>query len=188
MFAITERLLLRPGWPEDAAELTRAVARETIARNLARLPWPYTERHAAEYLSGAFARPESAFLIFSRTGGPPQLVGGIGIHPDPEARESAHEMGYWIAEEHWGKGFATEAGAAVVALARDSLKLPRLNAGHFVDNPASGRVLAKLGFRRTGRIVPRHSLGRGHAAPCALMTLAFGEEDEGCDPVTRMAA
>ena len=65
--------------------------------------------------------------------------------------------------------------------ARDSLRLRKLNAGHFLDNPASGRVLEKLGFRPTGTIAQRYSAGRREAAPCRLFELELAE------PETRVA-
>jgi RimJ/RimL family protein N-acetyltransferase len=79
---------------------------------------------------------------------------------------------------HWGRGYATEAGRALLAAARHGLRLKRLGAGHFLDNPASGRVLEKLGFKPTGKIVPHYSAGRGEAAPCRLLRLELGEESE----------
>ena len=91
-------------------------------------------------------------------------------------------MGYWIARQHWGKGFATEACRSLIEIAR-TLKLPRLEASHFIDNPASGRVLEKLGFEPTGLIAPRLSCARGAEVPARLMRLvlapaAFEEDDE----------
>ena len=62
--------------------------------------------------------------------------------------------------DHWGQGYATEAGRAVVAIADESLRLPHLRASHALDNPASGRVLAKLGFAPDG-VAKLHSLARG---------------------------
>ncbi len=161
MFARTERLLLRPGWAEDAPALARAMADQAIVRNLASAPWPYGEEQARAFLTTERRANEAVFLIFRRTEGAPQLIGaaGLGHRPDGEI-----ELGYWIARANWGLGYATEAAAAVVDIARDGLRLKRLTAGHFLDNPASGRVLAKLGFRSTGAIVPRYSCGRAQVA------------------------
>jgi RimJ/RimL family protein N-acetyltransferase len=153
MFAITERLLLRPGWAEDAPALARAIDDEKVVRNLAVVPWPYRLADAEEFLALPQEPLRPRFLIFRRTDG--TLLGGIGLHGKQEA-----ELGYWLAPEHWGHGYATEAGRAVVALADDSLRLPRLAACHALDNPASGKVLAKLGFR-PGKVMPRFSAGRG---------------------------
>ncbi len=167
MFARTERLLLRPGWAEDAPELCAAIAREEVAHTLARLPWPYTLDHAEAWLSQPRAADDAHLLIYERTGAAPRLIGGIGLAPD----DDSIELGYWIVPSHWGRGFATEAGHAVIALARDTLRIAHLTSGHFVDNPASGRVLEKLGFRRTGTVIDRLCLARGLTLPCALFSL-----------------
>ena len=172
MFARTERLLLRPGWSADAPALFRAIADEGIVRNLANAPWPYRLADAEAFLSRERQPAEPATLIFLRTSAAPELIGGIGFGRKPDG---AIEFGYWLNRAHWGRGLATEAGRAVLAAARDSLRMKRIEAGHFLDNPASGRVLEKLGFRPTGAIVPRFSAGRGESAPCRLVELAFAE-------------
>src|SRR3546814_11643296 len=84
-----------------------------------------------------------------------------------QGKEDHLELGYWSARSYWGLGFATEAGKAVVRIAR-AMNLPRLQARHFLDNPASANVLRKIGFRPTNRVVLGYSRGRGQAAPCAL--------------------
>ncbi|WP_114953070.1 GNAT family N-acetyltransferase [Sphingosinicella terrae] len=174
MFARTERLLLRPGWREDAPALFRAIADERIVRNLAQAPWPYTPADAEAFLTRERDPREAACLIFLRTRGAPKLIGGIGF---AASEHGESEFGYWIARPYWGLGFATEASRAVIAYARDSLRLPRLEAGHFLDNPASGRVLAKLGFRPTGRIVTRYSAGRGAEAPSREFVLNLAKTE-----------
>ena len=80
----------------------------------------------------------------------------------------------------WGRGFATEACTALIGIAR-ALGLGRLEASHFIDNPASGRVLDNLGFESTGIIAPRMSCARGEEVPARLMRLrlrADGVKDE----------
>ncbi len=176
MFARTERLLLRPGWIEDAPALHEAIADEAIVRNLAHAPWPYSHLDAETYLMRERRPHETSSLIFLRTSEAPQLIGAIGFGRMPTGEP---ELGYWIARAHWGRGYATEAGRAVLDYARNSLRIPRLAASHFIDNPASGQVLAKLGFRPLGRIALRHSAGRGEAVPCRLFEIelaAAGEE------------
>ena len=174
MFARTERLLLRPGWREDAPALFQAIADEPIVRNLAQAPWPYRPADAEAFLERERGPRDAACLIFLRTRGAPKLIGGIGFAPTDHGEA---EFGYWIARPYWGLGFATEAGRAVIANARDSLRLPRLEAGHFLDNPASGRVLTKLGFRPTGRIVARYSAGRRAEAPCREFVLDLAKPE-----------
>jgi RimJ/RimL family protein N-acetyltransferase len=175
MFARTERLLLRPGWIEDAPALFAGIADEAVVRNLATAPWPYTLDHAAAFLATERQRDEPALLIFLRTEGPPKLIGTIGL---ARRRSDELDLGYWIARRHWNRGYATEAGEAVVRAARDSLRVPRLAAGHFLDNPASGRVLEKLGFRPTGIVAERYSAGRRGSSLCRELTLALAGEAE----------
>jgi len=175
MFARTERLLLRPGWSEDAPALFRAIADERIVRNLASAPWPYTPAHAEAFLATERKPSESTLLIFRRTGGEPELIGTVGLGRRPDG---PLELGYWIARRHWNQGYATEAGKAMIAAARDGLRLNRLKAGHFLDNPASGRVLEKLGFRPTGTVAPRFSVGRDAPAECRLYELDLMPDEE----------
>ena len=172
MFARTARLLLRPGWAEDAPALTAAIADPAIVQNLTRAPWPYTEDDARAYLAGAQWAALPDFLIVKRTRGAPQLIGGCGISLQDDGTP---ELGYWIARRYWGLGFATEAASAVMQIARTT-GLGRIHASHFLDNPASAGVLRKLGFRSTGRIERRHSAARGATAECALF------EDAGMRP------
>lgn len=173
MFARTERLLLRPAWREDAPALAAAIGDEAIVRNLATAPWPYALEHAESFIAREPDLRHPSLLIFARTGRAPRLVGGIGIGLDPEGRT---ELGYWIARAHWGRGYATEAGRAVLGMAK-ALGHGPLLAGHFLDNPASGAVLRKLGFRPTGKVIRRHSLARGGEAQCAT----FVQEAEACE-------
>jgi RimJ/RimL family protein N-acetyltransferase len=168
MFARTERLLLRPGWIQDAPALHAAIADEAIVRNLAQAPWPYSLLDAEAFLMRERPPHEATSLIFLRGDSAPRLIGAVGFGRMPSGEL---ELGYWIARAHWGRGYATEAGRAVIAYARESLRIPRLSAGHFIDNPASGRVLAKLGFRPLGRIGLRHSAGRGEAVPTRLFEI-----------------
>jgi RimJ/RimL family protein N-acetyltransferase len=161
MFARTPRLLLRPGWKEDAPALTQAIGDFAVAGKLARVPWPYRIENAESFLSADHG-PLPNFLIFARTHGAPRLVGGIGL----TSSEKGVELGYWIARAYWGLGFATEAGRAVVELADKGLRLPRLVAGHFAENPASARVLRKLGFVATGTSSLRPCLARNSVETC----------------------
>lgn len=173
MFIRTPRLFLRPAWPEDAAAVYAAVNDWDVVWNLARAPWPYAMADAEAFVAGKVLAPdEASFLIWKRTDGEPVLVGSIGFG---RMRGDAHELGYWIARDHWRQGFATEAGRAVLALAFEGLRLPRLTAAHLIDNPASGAVLRKLGFQRTGRVAPRFSRARGGEAPAADYELAAPE-------------
>ena len=97
---------------------------------------------------------------------------GFGRRPS-----DAVELGYWIARRHWNQGCATEAGRALVEIAR-TLKLPQLDASHFIDNPASGRVLEKLGFVATGLSAERYSCARNGEAMTRLFRLVLATTAE----------
>jgi RimJ/RimL family protein N-acetyltransferase len=171
MFARTARLLLRPGFPEDAPALAAAIADEAIVRNLASAPWPYCVRDAEAFLAGPRDPVLPSLLVFERNMGAPQLVGACGLG---RRASGSVEIGYWIARSSWGRGYASEACRALVEIAR-ALGLPSLEGSHFLDNPASGRVLEKLGFEPLGIIAPRMSCARGMEVPARLMRLHLGE-------------
>jgi RimJ/RimL family protein N-acetyltransferase len=170
MFARTPRLLLRPGWMEDAAILAQTIGDPAVLRNLTRAPSPYGLDDAEAFLALPQHPQMPRLLAFTRTQGAPRLVGGCGIHLD---EDGAPELGYWIARPYWGLGFATEAARAVLGMARAN-GVHDIRARHFADNPASGNVLRKLGFRDTGRMAPCYSLGRDALVDCLL----FEEGDE----------
>ena len=176
MFARTPRLLLRPGWSEDAPALAAAIGDEMIVRNLATAPWPYSLRDAEAFLAQPRDPAMPSFLIFERTDGAPNLVGSCGLGRRPSG---SVEMGYWIARPYWGRGYATEASVALIDIAR-TLGFTQLEGSHFIDNPASGRVLEKLGFQPLGITAPRMSCARGAEAQARLMrlTLAGVNEEE----------
>ena len=173
MFARTPRLLLRPGFPEDAPALAVAIADKAIVKHLAVVPWPYTLRDAEAFLASPRDPVLPSLLIFERTGGAPELVGYCSLKRRPSG---AVELGYWIARAYWGRGLATEACSALIDIAR-TLGFSRLEAGHFIDNPASGRVLEKLGFEPSGIIAPRMSCARGEEVPARLMRLELNSRE-----------
>lgn len=158
MFLRTERLFLRPAWLEDAPELTRAIGQEPVVRMLARAPWPYTEEHARAFI-GAPRDPRSPSLLITLPGENGRIVGGCGLRENVELGRRHAEVGYWIEPGSWGRGYATETLGGVLLLARLTGHR-RIVGRHALDNPASGRVLTKAGFRPTGRARPIHSLGR----------------------------
>ncbi len=183
MFARTPRLTLRPGWIEDAPALTRAIAHECVANKLARLPWPYDLFDAETWLTTPVARGEVACLVFAHDiGDDPRLIGGCGVHRG----DGTYEIGYWLTPDAWGRGYATEAGRAMLDIARYGLGHRELGAHHHLDNPASGRVLRKLGFTPTGRVESRPSRARGTSVPSASYRIALA--GEGDAETARMAA
>lgn len=174
MFHRSERLLLRPIWPEDWQNLLAGIADEGVVRNLSSAPWPYHAEDARAF-SQRSVDPLFPRCLITRAADA-AVVGCIGIDAMDDA--AAVELGYWIARRHWGQGYATEAGAVMIGFAR-MLGHSMLSAAHFTDNPASGRVLRKLGFEPTGRVIMRYSKARGEAAKTHEYRLALGEEAGG---------
>lgn len=179
MFIRSERLFLRPSWPEDWAELHAAIADEGVVRNLANAPWPYKASDAKAFAGREQAHRLPHFLITLPGASGAPAIGCVGL----SANGDEAELGYWIARSHWGQGYASEAARAVLRLA-DALGHRRVVASHFVDNPASGRVLEKAGFRRTGQVAPRFSAGRAAEA----LAIGYIREAEACcdEPVMRL--
>lgn len=157
MFMRSERLFLRPIFPEDWRGVYGGIAVESVVRNLARAPWPYAQTDAQQFCERARLGEGHRFAITVPQEKDAPLIGLIGIDP---TSDGGVEIGYWIGEEWQGRGFATEAGRAVLAIT-DALNIENVEAGHFLDNPASGRVLRKLGFVETGEIRPTQCAGRG---------------------------
>lgn len=164
MFARTPRLLLRPGWMEDAPALAEAIGDGAVLRNLARAPSPYGLADAESFLARPQEQRMPRLLAFTRTLGAPRLVGGCGI---TQGADGAPELGYWIARSYWGLGFATEATQAVLSMAR-ATGLRGLRAFHVADNPASGNVLRKIGFRFTGQAERRYIAARHADVDCLI--------------------
>src|ERR1700754_2539273 len=94
-------------------------------------------------------------------------MGGCGLH----LSNGAFELGYWYGKPYWRQGYATEAARRVLDFAFAELDAPSVWAGWFHDNPRSGNVLAKLGFRPKG-FEKRGCMSRGHEVGCHIVTLA----------------
>ena len=152
----TERLLLRPLMPDDAPAISRLAGRREIADTTISIPHPYSEEQARQWIAETadrFAQGKSVvFGMQLRNGG--NLAGGIGLR-DIDTEHSLAELGFWVAVEYWGQGYATEAARAVVGFAFEQLGLNRVYAHHMVRNPASGRALAKLGMKVEGLLRQR---------------------------------
>ena len=190
MFARTDRLLLRPVWHEDAAVLTNAIADKAIVRNLAMAPWPYTLKDALEFIRIKHSDMTPNFMVMRRTHAAPELIGSCGLL----SRDGNIEIGYWIARNHWGLGYASEAAKAVLQVAY-SLGHNKIHAGYFADNPASGHVLRKLGFVQSGPIRSTFSKGRNEKTDLIPMlikdlakTLELNEREGGCNIAMRPPA
>jgi [ribosomal protein S5]-alanine N-acetyltransferase len=164
----TPRLILRPPEYSDAGSIAALIGDYEVSKNLSSVPHPYSLAEAYEYVTRAAAnraRGEGfVFCILYKED--MALLGKCGLH----LKNGIFELGYWIGKPYWGMGIATEAADKLVSFGFNALRCEQLSAGWFEDNPASGRVLEKLGFAVSGsaRIASR---ARGCEVPCRRMTL-----------------
>jgi RimJ/RimL family protein N-acetyltransferase len=163
----TERLKLRRLCMGDARRIARFCDDPGVGRNLAMTPLPYLEVAAEGWIMTLAARASlGQDFVFAAELKGEGLIGVVGAHL---GAGEAFEVGYWFGRPYWGRGFATETLAGFLTEAK---QLGPLQSGHFVDNPASGRVLEKGGFAYTGEVAPMFSLGRGERVACKRMRYA----------------
>ncbi|MDQ3870046.1 MAG: GNAT family N-acetyltransferase [Chloroflexota bacterium] len=147
---VTERLLLRPFNRSDAVDVRELAGDRAIADTTATIAHPYPEGAAEAWISTHTAEWQTGsgmtFAVTLREGG--GLVGAVGLAIDRSNDSGA--LGYWIGRRHWGRGFATEAAGAVVDYAFRVVGLNRVEADYMTRNPASGRVMEKLGMAHEG--------------------------------------
>jgi ribosomal-protein-alanine N-acetyltransferase len=163
----TARLLLRATRERDAPRFAQIQSNWNVTRMLRQAPWPVVEAemaawvatHAEEWTAGTAYR-----FAVERDG---EVIGVCDL--DDIAGDYG-EIGYWYDEAHWGGGVASEAAQALVRFALDEVSLNRLLAGHAADNPASGRVLERVGFRFRTEIT-RYSRPHGEDRPYRTYTL-----------------
>jgi RimJ/RimL family protein N-acetyltransferase len=162
----TARLDLRPPQMADARRLAALANDFDVTRMTGSMPYPFTLADAEAFVRPAEeAEPsQAAMFVIELPGEGP--VGAIGLDPDGIL---AVEVGYWLGRPYWGRGYATEALAALLAWARDGWRRRCVTARHFADNPASGAVLIKAGFLYTGRVGPWPCRSRGEDVPTRWM-------------------
>ena len=146
----TERLLLRPFRAPDAPDVQRLAGAFEVADMTMTVPHPYPDGAAeawiATHADSWDAGIAATYAITERSTG--HLVGAVGL-----ALVRAHdlaELGYWIGVPYWNRGFASEASRALIDFGFSTLGLHRIQARHFLRNPASGRVMQKLGMTLEG--------------------------------------
>ena len=148
----TERLELRPHTLDDASELQRLIGDRDIAATTLNIPHPYEDGMAEEFIQARqekFEKGESVdFAIVHRAQN--SLIGGIGLVIDMQNERA--EIGYWIGKPYWNQGYCTEAAQAVLKYGFEVLGLNRIHSRHFTRNPASGRVMQKIGMQYEGRL------------------------------------
>ena len=142
MILSTSRLTLRPLALSDAPVVARLAGDWDIARQTGRIPHPYSLIEADQWIGSLDASEFVRAVVHEGA-----LVGAVGYVED---EGNSAEIGYWIGKPYWGHGFATEAATRLVAHCFETEKRKQLTCCHFVDNLASKRVIAKLGFKLVG--------------------------------------
>ncbi len=148
----SNRLILRSFRLDDAQIVFELASEYDIAANTLRIPHPYELSMAQEWIAGqASFEAEGKELVWAITlKEEGTLVGSIGLVLI-EAFNQA-ELGYWIGKPHWNNGYASEAGLAVLKFGFEELDLNRIHAHHLSRNPASSRVLQKIGMKHEGHL------------------------------------
>jgi len=143
---VTERLVMRPPHGDDVADLAMLANNRRIAEMLARMPHPYGKAEAEAFIAASAERKRGCVyaLALAETGA---FIGCAALN----ATERGLELGYWIGERHWGRGYATEAAHALVDLAFRVTDIDALNVSCRVINSGSRRVIHKCGFQYAGQ-------------------------------------
>lgn len=149
---VNEQVYLSELQPDDRPALVEHLNDKAIYDLTLRIPYPYTEAAAGQFLERVAAvsqqqgRPD-AWAIRSADG---RLIGGIGLHAREAGQPHLAEIGYWLARPYWGRGIATAVVRRVCALAFEEYRLAKVIAHVFPLNAASARVLEKNGFEQEG--------------------------------------
>ena len=142
----TARLKLRPYRNADIPELLPLIGTREVAATTLRIPHPYTEQDARGFFAMAEEPGKLWLAITLRADG--RQLGGIGLRIDEQHQHA--ELGYWLGVPYWGQGYATEAAREMLRYGFKDLGMHRIFASHFKRNPASGRILQKVGMKYEG--------------------------------------
>ena len=150
----TDRLVLRPLAAEDAPIVQKLAGERDIAATTRLIPHPYPPGMAEKWIATLpelYQRAEVINWGIAFADGP--ILGTIRLTLNPVDNHA--EMGYWVGKPFWNNGYCTEAARGVVGYGFETLGLERIYANYMARNPASGRVLAKLGMKEEG-LLRRH--------------------------------
>lgn len=155
----TKKFILRPFRKGDEFSLQRNLNNKKIARNLELVPYPYTLKMAKEWITKNIkeAKKKKPLIVNFVIEIDNEVAGSIGFHKIEPHRA---EIGYWLAEKHWGSGLMTQVVYEICKLGFSKLKLKRLWAAVFPWNKASMRVLEKNGFKFEG-VLKKNTLKHG---------------------------
>jgi RimJ/RimL family protein N-acetyltransferase len=157
----TERLALRRPTLADVKAISRLANDRRIAENTRRLPHPYLEDHAVEFVRALADDPRETVFLIENNFEPIGMVGVDWRQPD------SPELGYWLGVAHWGQGFGTEAARAVIDFTFEEFEIEHLISGARVANPSSRNILEKCGFQWSGVELHRfEALGSSTPVDC----------------------
>ena len=156
--------MLRDLLRSDAARISLLAGDFDVASMTGTIPHPYSEEMAAEWIGSALTGEEGVVFAIVRSGA---LIGCTGYRAFGEDHA---EFGYWIGKPYWGMGYASEAVRALILHAFETDGFDYLTVGHFSDNPASARIIAKFGFAPLGNEM-RDCAARGAKAHCLTYRL-----------------
>lgn len=161
----TERLTLRTPCREDLAALVPLLGDYDVAKNLAVVPHPYMDADGAGWHDRMVEREavDGSEWAILRDG---TFIGVCSV----TRYQGRLSLGYWLGKSFWGQGYATEAAEAAASYAFAAHDVFALVSGYFIDNPASGRVLEKLGFEPAGIELVR-CVSRGTTVACNRVLL-----------------
>jgi len=140
----TERLTLRRPTLADVKAIAHLANDRRIAENTRRLPHPYLQDHAVEFVRATSTDSSETVFLIEQNFSP---IGMVGID---RSEQDAPELGYWLGVAHWGQGFGTEAARAVIDFFFEESDAEHLISGARVANPASRNILEKCGFQWSG--------------------------------------
>lgn len=147
----TERLLLRPFDEDDAPRVQRLAGAREVASTTLNIPHPYPDGVAETWIGTHLPEWEAKKRVtLAIAVAPDGMIGGVSLHLALTHRRA--ELGYWIGVPHWNRGYATEASRALIDYGFEALRLHRVVARHLARNPASGRVMRKLGMSHEGTL------------------------------------
>lgn len=161
---------LRKWRPSDAKDLAAALNNKRILENLRDgLPYPYTERDAAEYITAMQSADEDCTFAYAITIDD-RAVGSIGAFRKDNIHRQTAEMGYYLSEEYWGRGIMTEAIHQLCDILFQTTDILRIYAEPFAYNTASRRALEKAGFQFEG-LMKNHAVKNGKVLDMTLYGL-----------------
>ena len=149
----TNRLVLRLFQKSDAVAVTKLCNNYNIYKNTLYLPFPYSIQDALSWIDNHIENFNSnksfEFAVTDKITG--ELFGAIALSNNQKFNNG--EIAYWIGEEFWGCGYATEAAQAILRFAFDEKQYHKVFARYFNSNPASGRVIQKIGMKKEGILI-----------------------------------